>query len=185
MVRALWLLIETFGSLLAAACVLRAAAWRFQLSPRNPITQFVIAVTDWLVKPLRRLLPASRSTDWASLLAALLISVALAVVWTLLFARGRMPAFGGVVLLAVFWVLKWSLYLLMGLVLLQAVLSWVNPHAPMAPAVDQLTRPFLAPLRRFVPLVGGVDLSPLLLLVIVQARVYRLESLFYSVIAAP
>jgi len=185
MSRAIWLLIETIGSLLATACVLRAAAWRFQLSPRNPLSQFVIAITDWLIKPLRRVLPASRSTDWTSLAAALLIAVVLAVLWTLIFARARMPAFGGVVLLATFWLLKWSLYLLMGLVLLQAVLSWVNPHAPVAPAIDQLTRPFLAPLRRVIPLVGGVDLSPLALIVLAQVLLTLLESVFFSLVAVP
>jgi YggT family protein len=180
---ALWLLFETVGSLLASACVLRAAMWRFQLSPRNPVSQFVIAATDWLVKPLRRLMPASRTTDWASLAGALLVSLLLAAVWTLLFAKGRAPAFGGVLLLALFWLLKWSIYLLIGLVLLQAVLSWVNPNAPIAPAIDQLTRPFLAPFRKFVPLVGGVDLSPLVLLVLAQVLLSLLESLFQALVA--
>jgi YggT family protein len=185
MTRTLWFLIETLGSLLVSACVLRAVAWRVQLSPRNPINQFLIAATDWLVKPLRRLLPGSRRTDWASITAAVLVSVALAVIWTIIFARGRPPAFGGVVMLALFWALKWSLYLLIAMVILQAVLSWVNPQAPIAPALDQLTRPFLAPFRRFVPLVGGVDLSPLVLIVLVQVLLIGLESLFVSLVTMP
>ncbi len=185
MERALWFLLETVGSLLATACILRAASWRAQLSARNPIVQFVIAVTDWLVKPLRKVLPASRRTDWSSLAAALIVAVVLAAVWSLLSTRSRMPVFGAVVLLAVFWVLKWSLYLLMGLVILQAILSWVNPHAPVAPAIDQLTRPWLAPIRRLVPLVGGVDLSPLVLIVVAQVALTLLESVFVSLVAFP
>lgn len=185
MERALWFLLETVGSLLATACILRAAAWRAQLSARNPIVQFVIAVTDWLVKPLRKVLPASRRTDWSSLAAALIVAVVLAVVWTLLSTRSRMPVFGAVVLLAMFWVLKWSLYLLMGLVILQAILSWVNPHAPVAPAIDQLTRPWLAPIRRLIPLVGGVDLSPLVLIVVAQVALTLLESVFVSLVTFP
>ncbi len=183
MIRALWFLIETLASLLATACLLRALAWRLQLSARNPISQFLIAVTDWLVKPLRRALPASRTTDWGSLIAALLIAVVLALAWTLVFARGRPPAFGGILLLAAFWLVKWSLYMLMGLVILHAVLSWVNPHAPVAPVLDQLTRPFLAPVRRVIPLVGGVDLSPLVVIVLAQVALTGIESLFLSLVA--
>ncbi|MCL4748011.1 MAG: YggT family protein [Burkholderiaceae bacterium] len=183
MIRALWFLVETLASLLATACLLRALAWRLQLSARNPISQFLIAVTDWLVKPLRRALPASRTTDWGSLVAALLISVVLALAWTLVFARGRPPAFGGVLLLAGFWLVKWSMYMLMGLVILHAVLSWVNPHAPVAPVLDQLTRPFLAPLRRVIPLVGGVDLSPLVVIILAQVALTGIESLFLSLVA--
>jgi len=183
MSRVLWFLIETLGSLLATACVLRAAAWRAQLSPRNPISQFVFAITDWLVKPLRRMLPASRSQDWSSIAAALLVALVLALVWGLMF-RGSLVAFGMAVPLAIFWVLKWTIYLVMGLVLLQAIMSWVNPHAPIAPAVDQLTRPFLAPLRRVIPLIGGVDLSPLVLLLIGQVALTLLETLFMSLVAA-
>lgn len=182
MLRVLWFLIETLGSLFATACVLRALAWRVQLSPRNPITHFLIAITDWLVKPLRGMIPASRGQDWASLAAALVVALVLAIAWGLLF-RGA-PAIGMVVPLAVFWLLKWSIYLMMGLVLLQAVMSWVNPHAPIAPAVDQLTRPFLAPLRRVIPLIGGVDLSPLALLLIAQVAITLLETLFAAIASA-
>jgi len=185
MLRTLWFLIETLGSLLVSAFVLRALAWRVQLPTRNPIGQFLIAATDWLVRPLRKVVPASRTTDWASICAAVLVALVLATLWTLIFAGSRTLAFGGVLLLALFWTLKWSLYLLIAMVILQAVLSWVNPNAPIAPAIDQLTRPFLAPLRRVVPLVGGVDLSPLVLIILAQVLLSALESLFVSLVGAP
>ena len=167
------MLIETAGSLLVTACVLRAYAQVVRAHPRNPLVHFVVAVTDWLVRPLRRVLPSQGSMDWPSIAAALLVAVLLAVAFVFFFAgplaaAGRVPDFGAVVLLAVGWTIRWSLYALMGLVLLQAVLSWVNPDAPLAPAVDQLTRPFLAPIRRIIPLVGGFDLSPLALFVVIQ-----------------
>lgn len=178
--QALWLLIETLGSLLATACVLRAYLNWIGLGARNPVGQFVIAITDWLVLRLRSVLPATRqnvrSIDWASLLAALLVTVVLAIAWVMMFGGRRIPAFGVVVLLAVFWLIKWTLWLLTALVLFLAVLSWVNPHAPIAPTIDALTRPFLAPIRRIVPLVGGVDLSPLLLILIIQVLLTLLQS---------
>jgi len=178
--QALWLLIETLGSLLATACVLRAYLNWIGLGARNPVGQFVIAITDWLVLRLRSVLPDARqnvrSVDWASLLAALLVTVVLAIAWVMMFGGRRIPAFGVVVLLAVFWLIKWTLWLLTALVLFLAVLSWVNPHAPIAPTIDALTRPFLAPIRRIVPLVGGVDLSPLLLILIIQLLLTLLQS---------
>lgn len=184
MSRTLWFLIETIGSLLVSACVLRALAARVHLSPRNPIAQFLVAATDWLIRPLRRLLPASRTVDWPSIAGAAVVAIVLALAWSLMFAASRVPAVGAVLLLAAFWLLKWSLYLLIVMVILHAVLSWVNPHAPIAPALEQLTRPFLAPLRRVVPLVGGVDLSPLVLIVLAQVLISALESGFLS-LAAP
>jgi len=96
----------------------------------------------------------------------------------------RAPAFGVVVLLAVFWLVKWSLWLLTALVLLLAILSWVNPHAPIAPTIDTLTRPFLAPIRRIVPLIGGVDLSPLVLILLAQLALTVLQSVMPAVFAA-
>jgi YggT family protein len=175
MLNVLWLLLETAGSLLATACVLRAVGVWQHVSPRNPLMHFAHAITDWIVGPLRRVTPAARRFDLASIVAALLLAFALALFYTLLvLGRGPMP--GGVLLLAVIWLAKWSIYLLIGLVLVQAVLSWVNPDAPLAPAVDQLTRPFLAPLRRVLPQVGGFDLSPLVLLVLAQVLLMLLES---------
>ncbi|MBW7924380.1 MAG: YggT family protein [Burkholderiaceae bacterium] len=186
--QALWLLLETLGSLLATACVLRAYLNWLGLGVRDPLGQFVIAVTDWIVRPLRGVLPATRrnmrSVDWASLLASLLLAVVLAVLYVLLFGGGRAPAFGVVVLLAIFWLAKWSLWLLTALVLLLAVLSWVNPHAPIAPTIDALTRPFLAPIRRFVPLIGGVDLSPLVLILLAQLALTVLQSVMPTFFAA-
>jgi YggT family protein len=65
-------------------------------------------------------------------------------------------------------VLRWALYMVFFLVLLHVILSWVNPYAPVAPGIALLVRPFLAPFQRIIPLVGGVDLSPIALIVVVQ-----------------
>lgn len=181
------MLIETAGSLLVTACLLRAYAQWAQVHPRNPLLQFLTAVTDWLVRPLRRVLPSRRGVDWASIAAALGLAVLLALLFAVLFASplnalGRMPNLGSVLVLACIWVVRWSLYALLGLLILQVVLSWVNPHAPMAPAVEQLVRPVLAPVRRVVPLVGNFDLSPLVVFVLIQALLMLLDPVLYSLI---
>ncbi|MCM5570694.1 YggT family protein [Burkholderiaceae bacterium FT117] len=181
--QALWLLLETLGSLLATACLLRAYMNRVGLGARNPVGQFVVAITDWLVRPLRRVVPSGRTTDWASIVGGFLVSLVLALVFVAIFGGGRFPAPGAVLLLALFWLVKWSLWLLTALVLLQAVLSWVNPYAPIAPTIAALTQPFLAPIRRIVPLVGGVDLSPLVLILLVQVLLTLLQSLLPGMMA--
>lgn len=186
MFRSIWFLVETVGSLLATACVLRAAATRFRLSPRNPLSQFVLALTDWLVRPIGRLVPARRGNDWPSLLAALLLSLVLASIWMLMVSRtSAAPPLGAIVMLACYWLIKWSLYLLIGLVIFQALLSWINPDAPMAPALNVLTHAFLTPIRRVLPLIGGVDLSPLVLVVAAQLLLSLLESALLALLPLP
>jgi YggT family protein len=175
MTRILWLLIETLGGLLAIACVLRAYAHRIHLNPRNPISQFVSALTDWLVNPLRRLVPAGRSMDWASVLAGFLVAMVTATAFFMIVGSVAVPNPGAVLFLAVIWLIRWSLYLVIGLVIVQAVLSWVNPYAPLAPAIQQLTHPILAPVRKVVPLVGNVDLSPLVVIILIQVLLMLID----------
>jgi YggT family protein len=163
MENALWFLVKTIGGLLIMACVLRAYMHWLGLGARDPIGQFVIAITDWLVKPLRKILPAIRRFDWASLLAALLVSVVLAITFVLL--SGIAPNFGWVLLTALTFLIEEAVFLLIILVIAGAVLSWVNPHAPIAPTLNALTNPLLAPIRKVIPLVGGIDLSPMVLII--------------------
>lgn len=171
----LWLLIETLGSLLAVACVLRAYAHRMHLNPRNPVSLFLAALTDWLVLPLRKLIAPNRTMDWASVLAALIISVLVSLIFFALAGGSRVPGPGAVALHAVAWLARSVVYLLMGLVILQAIMSWVNPYAPLAPAIRQLTQPLLAPIRKVVPPIGGVDLSPMVLIVVLQILLIVLD----------
>jgi YggT family protein len=79
--------------------------------------------------------------------------------------------------LAAMELLRASLYLLIFVIIIQVVISWVNPHAPLAPVFDALTRPFYAVFRRFVPAIGNVDLSPLFVLLVAQILLILLDSL--------
>jgi YggT family protein len=106
--------------------------------------------------------------DWASLVAALLIALIVSMLFALLVGGPRIPNPAEIILRSVIWLARSVIYLVMGLVILQAILSWVNPYAPLAPAVQQLTQPILAPFRKIVPLIGGVDLSPLFLVILLQ-----------------
>ena len=162
----IWMLIETLGSLFAASCVLRAYAWRVHLSPYNPVSQFVNALTDWLVKPFGRIIKPTRQMDWPSAIAGLLVALLVALLFFVL--NERTPTPGAVLLLGFIWLVRWSLYLMMGIIILMAIISLINPHAPLAPALNQLADPLLSPIRRVIPLVGNFDLSPLVAILIIQ-----------------
>jgi YggT family protein len=163
------LLLDTVGALLGVTLLLRAYMNWVGMPSRNPLAQFAIALTDWAVRPLRRVTPAAGRWDTASLLAAYLVAVVMIVLTYLLIGAG--PASWPVPSLlfdALVQVLRWSLYMVFFLTLVHVVLSWVNPYAPVAPAVAMLVRPFLAPFQRVIPLLGGIDLSPWALLIVVN-----------------
>lgn len=161
-------LINIVFTLFGAALILRAWMSAVRLPPRNPISQTVFQLTDWLVLPLRRLLPAIGKVDWACLIAAWLTAlVYLLLVFTIMgMAFGPLfPLLLGVAFLTVF---KWAVNLVMLATLLLAVLSWINPRAPAMSILQALTAPLLDPIRRVMPSFGGMDLSPLVLFVIAQ-----------------
>jgi YggT family protein len=148
---------------------------------RNPIGEFMIAVTNWIVLPARRLVPPLAGLDIATLLCALLLQ-ALALYLMGALAGGGLGSDPGRLLVlllvgALFDLARYSLYILVFAVIVQAVLSWVNPHSPVQYLFDAMTRLFLRPIRRIVPLLGNVDLSPLVLLVLLQIALIALVHL--------
>ena len=136
---------------------------------RNPIAQFSMALTDWAVKPLRRVIPGLLNLDWASLIVAFAFELALQ--FLLLLVRGYSPnAEAATVLLFFSFVklIRLSIYVFIGAIIVQAVLSWTSPHHPVGPFFQALTRPFLRPFQRAIPPIGGVDITPVLVLIALQ-----------------
>jgi YggT family protein len=148
---------------------------------RNPIGEFMIAATNWIVLPARRIVPPLAGLDLATLIAAWLLQ---ALVLTLLVAMAGGSGSTLVFVASAFDLLRYSLYILIFAVIVQAVLSWVNPHSPVLYLFDAMTRLFLRPIRRVVPLLGTVDLSPLLLLVLLQIALIALAHLRTAVWSA-
>ncbi|MFZ5556639.1 MAG: YggT family protein [Pseudomonadota bacterium] len=169
---ALVFLAQTAFGLLTLAFLLRFYLQLFRAAPRNQLSQFLAAVTNWAVLPARRIVPGLWGADLSSLALAWLATFLERLV--VLGLQGY--AFGAAVgvslvalaLLAAVQVLKISIYILIVAVIAQAILSWVNPHTPVAPILHSLTRPFLRPIQQRMPLLGGVDLSPLIVLILCQ-----------------
>jgi YggT family protein len=127
--------------------------------------QFMFQSTDWLVKPLRRLLPGVGGYDWASLVGALLM-VMVAIALDLAMAMSFSPQ--ALIVLSLLRLVQWALYGLMGLLLIEVIFSWVNPHAPLAPLVRALNEPLMRPLRRVIPPLGGIDFSPIVAFLVLR-----------------
>jgi len=174
------LLIQTAFGIFVYALLLRFYMQWLRAPFRNPVGQFVSALTDWIVKPVRRFVPGLLGLDLATFLIAWFTEalLLLLVYWLRGFALPGTPgiAAGMLFTVAALELLRASLYLLIGVIIVQVVISWVNPYAPLAPVFDALTRPFYAVFRRFVPAIGNVDLSPLLVLVVAQVLLILLDS---------
>jgi len=166
---ALLFLLDILLQPFAAILLLRFCLQWLRAPLRNPIGEFIMALTDFLVLRTRRFIPAVRGLDSASLLLALLVEMLylIGVLWAQGYPFHGFPL-PGLLALAIVKLFKISLYLLMAAVFAQAILSWVNPYSPAAPLLAAVTRRFLQPLRRVVPLLGNVDLSPMLLFIICQ-----------------
>ena len=170
------LLLNTAAALLGGALLLRVYLSWLRIASHNPLVQFSWALTEWLVKPFRALLPGRARIDWACVAAAL----AVALLFVLLMRLSGIGVGGGsdwamLVPQVLRLVVKWALYMLTVLVFIYVLLSLVNPHAPLAPTFELLTRPLLAPFRRALPLVGGFDLSPIAFLLVVQILLLVLD----------
>ena len=165
-----YLLDVVFG-LFTYALLLRFVMQWLRAPFRNPLGQAVIALTDWIVKPLRRVLKGWKGIDWASLAATYLFQFLWLIAYALVFGTFSFAGAGIPFLLAatVVALVKAALWLLIIVVLAQAVLSWVAPDGPVSGVLNALTFPFLRPIRKVLPPIGGVlDLSPLVVIVVAQ-----------------
>jgi len=152
------LLLEVAAGVLSGACLLRLYMQfqRIPMSARsgNPLGRFVFALTDWLVLPLRRVLPALGRLDTASLVAAYVLELTqFLLLWLLAGADGGLFA---VPILAAFGLLRLAISGMTGLVIVYAVLSWVPSQSVMSDVIERLCAPLLLPIRRVLPLVGAL-----------------------------
>lgn len=161
----LQLIIDAAAAVIGGVHLLRFWMQAIHVRPPHSLGQFIFTLSDWLVRPLRRIVPGVGGYDWASLIGATLIII-LSIAIDLAIASRFAPDF--LVVLSLLRFFEWAFYGFIGLLIIEAIFSWVNPHAPLAPFIRALNDPLLRPLRRVVPLVGSIDLSPLVALILLQ-----------------
>jgi YggT family protein len=165
-------LLDALIGFFTIALLLRFYMQAFRVSFSNQLGNFIVQLTNWLVKPLRKVFPGLFGLDLASLVPAYLLQVLL--VLAVFSLRGTLEVLAPEkMLFLIFWqaalaTLRLSIYLLIGALFLQAVLSWVSPYSPLGQPVAQLTRPFLRPIQRVVPPIAAIDLSPLIAILLAQ-----------------
>lgn len=165
-------LLDAVVGFLSVALLLRFYMQAFRVSFGNQIGTFVVQLTNWLVKPLRKSLPGLYGLDLASLLPAYFLQVLLLLaVFALRVGMDELVLenlVGLVLWQAVLATLRLSIYILIAALIVQAVISWVNPYSPLAQPAAQLTKPFVAPIQRLLPPIAGIDLSPLVVILLAQ-----------------
>lgn len=170
--QALVFLIDAVISFFCTLFLLRFMMQAMRVSFSGQLGNFVVSLTNWAVKPLRRIIPGIGGMDWSTVFAAFALQILLTGIIVVLSGQaGQMDAIGMapmIVWFALKSMLRLSVYIFIAALILQAVLSWINPYSPLAAPAQQLTRPILDPIRQFIPLFGGVDLSPLVAVLLLQ-----------------
>ncbi|GBG15633.1 YggT family protein [Novimethylophilus kurashikiensis] len=165
-------LLDTLFGLFTLSVLLRFYLQLVGAPFHNPISQAIVAFTNFLVRPTRRIIPSLGGLDMSTLLLAFIAQLILqaATLWLqgypLMLATGT--AYAALVGLAALGLVKLSIYIFLYAVIIQAILSWVNPYTPVAPLLDSLTRPLMRPLRGKFTMGSGIDLTPLVVFLIAQ-----------------
>lgn len=169
---ALIFLISTACGLFTVVLLLRFYLQWARAAYRNPVSEFVNALTDFMVRPARKVIPGLWGLDLASLLLAWVIQYVELMLVMQIKGAGPGAAMGETLALlaavAGIMLIKLGLYMVMIVVLVQALLSWINPYSPLAPLLAALARPFLRVFQRRIPPIANVDLSPLFVIIACQ-----------------
>jgi YggT family protein len=135
----------------------------------NPVSQFIVTLTQPPLQLLRRFIPGLFGIDMAAVV--LLLALQILEIYVIAWFQGMAPAAGSVAVLAVAQLIEFTVYVFIVAILIRIVLSWVNPYGTRHPVSDllySLTEPLLAPARRLIPPIGGLDLSPIAVFVLLQ-----------------
>lgn len=165
-------LVDTLLGLFSLALLLRFYFQLLRVPYYNNISQFLIAVTDFIVRPARRFIPGWKGLDLSTLILAWLVEcIILVAVYSSQghdFSNNMVTAAGIIGLMSIIEIIRTTLYIVLFMIIAQAVVSWINPYSPIAPLLNAFTQPFLAVFRRRIPPIANVDLSPLFALIVIQ-----------------
>ena len=161
-------LIQTVFGLYILAVMLRFLLQWVRADFYNPISQFIVKITNPPIKPLRRVIPGWGGIDLASVI--LLIILQMAELFLVNMTLGRAFGVSALFIATIAELLELLINIFIGAILIQVILSWVAPgtYNPLIGLVHKISDPLLAPARRLIPPLSGIDLSPLAILVLLQ-----------------
>ena len=161
--------LQTLGSLYLLIVLLRFVLQLVRANFYNPLCQFIVKATQPLLKPLRRIIPSLFGLDMSSLVLAILVQLALMAL-TLLLTYGTTGNFVQLLIWAIIGVTALFLKIFFFALIISVILSWVAPgsHNPGAELVNQICEPALAPFRKLLPNLGGLDISPILAFMVLK-----------------
>jgi len=176
MTQALYFILKTLAHLYLLLYVLRFWLPLLRVDFHNPIAQAVLRLTSPVIIPIRRFVPAVGRIDTATVLVAFAIECL--VIYLLLALRGMTADFAVVAVTSAVELAILSLNMFFFVVLIRIILSWVAPqsYSPVTAMLNTIAEPILRPFRRLVPAIGGLDISPIFAIVLLQAAVIVLQS---------
>jgi YggT family protein len=177
------LLVQVVFELYIFAVLLRFLLQIVRADFYNPISQFVVALTNPPLKPLRRVIPGLFGLDLASLV--LLVALKCAELWLILLIGGYSMQPAGIAFSAVVELVRLTLNIFLFAIIIRVLLSWVSPygisHNPAGGLLVSLTEPLMRPARRLIPPIGGLDLSPIVVLLALQLAQLALSHLLRGI----
>lgn len=176
MTQALYFVLKTLTQLYLLLLILRFWLPMLRADFRNPVAQGVLRLTSPLIVPLRRFIPPIGRIDTSTVLVAFVIEYALILLLLLLTGRSAGVVAIGVTSMVELAILSLNMFFFV--VLIKIVLSWVAPHNynPVTAMLTTLSEPVLRPFRRLIPPLGGLDISPIFAIVLLQAGVIILQN---------
>ena len=169
LISALIFLLDSIATAFVAVLLLRFHLQITRASYNNPLSQFSMTLTDFAVKPLRRVIPGLWGLDLATLMVAWLVEfllISLVVVLSGRAAEFGLALTGGVALAALMELIKIALWMVILLQFMLFVISLVNPYSPYMSLLNAMNRPFARPVQKVVPPIGNIDLSPMVIVLV-------------------
>lgn len=162
-------LINILFGLYLLAVMLRFLLQLIRADFYNPICQFLITVTNPALRPLRRWIPGYMGIDWPSILLMFLLKL-VEICFIALLVSGQLPSAISFPVIIVSKLLEMVVYIYIVIIIVQAVISWVQPssYSPFTVLLYQLSEPLIRPVRRYIPTAGGIDFSPFIILILLN-----------------
>ncbi len=171
-------LVNTIIQLYAMVLLLRIWMQWTRCDFYNPFSQFVVRLTQPVVKPLQRILPVVGSIDTASLLLAFILCT-IKIPVLILLLEGRFISSPAYLLIGILTLMKYAGLLVFWIIILRSLMSWVSQgRSPVEYVLIQLTEPLMGPVRRLLPAMGGVDLSGMVVILILYLLNYICMDMF-------